>query len=545
MNDQVSRGCRTSGAPLLVVRGLELRLHGRRFFAGLDWQMREGEQWAVVGPNGSGKTLLARVIMGEVPASRGEIEYRFGRTGTGARAAEPTDFPPGGAMQHVAFESQQACLAGAESYYQARWESSSSEATARLSEWLGPVGRGGNGAQARQPATARAPTSVRRRSVVSLLQLKSLWHRRLSQLSNGEMRRALLGRALLQAPELLILDDPFAGLDVCARPRLRRAIERMMRAGVRMLHLTARIEELPRGITHVLWPDGGRMLAQGPREELVKRLRASRFAGRGLAQPTRWRIVRKAGAVASAGSRRRLLLRLRNVCVAYDGHEILSGIDWEIRHGEHWALLGPNGSGKTTLLSLILGDNPQAYANDIRIQGRRLGQGLSLWELRRQLALVSPELQVHHPSHLSARETVGSGFFDTIGLHRRLSPSQRRVVAGHLRQVGLGTRADTPLGALSVGQQRLVLLGRALIKRPRLLVLDEPCQGLDSLQRRKILAAIEAIGQSGRTQIILVTHHAGEIPPCITHVLRLRRGRVAEQGRRPEQIQLYRRMTLV
>jgi molybdate transport system ATP-binding protein len=226
------------------------------------------------------------------------------------------------------------------------------------------------------------------------------------------------------------------------------------------------------------------------------------------------------------------LVSLRQVRVAYGESVILTDVTWTVRAGECWALQGPNGSGKTTLLSLLNGDNPQAYANDIRLFGRPRGSGESIWDLKRRIGWVAPEMQAHYAPATACREVVASGFFDSIGLYRDPTAEQQAEVARWLAGLGLAAHADQPFGALSAGEQRLVLFARALVKNPPLLVLDEPCVGLDPANRDRIVRLVDALGRQPGRALIYVTHHEEELPPAITHRLRLAQGRVVACGPR-------------
>jgi molybdate transport system ATP-binding protein len=194
-------------------------------------------------------------------------------------------------------------------------------------------------------------------------------------------------------------------------------------------------------------------------------------------------------------------------------------------------VLGPNGAGKTTLLSLILADNPQAYANDITLFGRRRGSGESIWEIKQSIGWVAPELQLYYPKSATCLDVICSGFFDSVGLYRQCSAGQREVALSWMRRLSLSEQAETPLEQVSEGEQRRVLIARALVKGPALLVLDEPCQGLDADNRDRVLQAINWVGSRPETSMIYVTHRADELPPNITHVLRLNEGRVVSQAR--------------
>ena len=216
-----------------------------------------------------------------------------------------------------------------------------------------------------------------------------------------------------------------------------------------------------------------------------------------------------------------VLARLRNATVRYGNTVILRNINWTIRAGESWALLGPNGSGKTTLLSLILGDNPQVYTNDIVLFGRQRGSGESVWDIKRHIGWVSPELHLHFNTSATCFEVVASGFHDTVGLFQSPTARQRTAARRCLKRFQHVAYAGRPLFSVSAGLQRMVLLARALVKQPRLLILDEPCQGLDAAHRDSFVRAVDTLIRGRTVTIIYVTHRPDEIPPSITRVLRL------------------------
>jgi molybdate transport system ATP-binding protein len=213
---------------------------------------------------------------------------------------------------------------------------------------------------------------------------------------------------------------------------------------------------------------------------------------------------------------------MRNVTVQYGSNVILRGLNWSIQEGESWALLGPNGSGKTTLLSLILGDHPQVYTNEIFAFGKRRGSGESVWHIKKHIGWVSPELQLHFDDTVSVSSVVLSGFHETIGLFETPTPRQSAATRRWLRRFGLLEFADLPLFSLSAGLQRMTLLARALVKNPRLLILDEPCQGLDPFHRDLIIRSVDDLIRNHAVTAIFVSHRPEEIPASIRRVLRLR-----------------------
>jgi molybdate transport system ATP-binding protein len=388
----------------------------------------------------------------------------------------------------------------------------------------------------RQPA-CRRPTAEfarRRRQVLHWLGIAELMDRHLPSLSSGEMRKTLLAHALLRRPRLLILDDVFTGLDPGFRVHLKRLLENLIRRGdVHLLLTVSHPDELPRGITHMLCVDRCRVVAHGTRAQMLRHDRVRElFRGDGASLRGPRRVPAARRRARPGGSEE--LVRLENVSVRYDGRAILDKVDWTIRRGESWALTGPNGSGKSTLLSLINGDNPQAYANHVHVFGRRRGSGESVWQLKKRIGWVSPELHLHFPQAQSVLAAVASGFQDSEGCYRRPSSRQRRAARRCLASLGLGDCGELPFGLLSAGLQRVALLARALVKSPDLLVLDEPCHGLDVAHRTRFVQTIEKLLRDTATTVIYVTHRSDEIPRGIRLFLRLRAGQVVHRGSRAE-----------
>jgi len=222
------------------------------------------------------------------------------------------------------------------------------------------------------------------------------------------------------------------------------------------------------------------------------------------------------------------LMELKKVSVSYNGIKVLSGVDWKILQGQRWALLGPNGAGKTTLLSLIMADNPQAYANEIYLFGRRRGSGETIWEIKSRIGWMSPELQLYYRYGYTCMDVICSGFFDTIGLYRACTESQREAAIEWINLLGLKNYEAHQFHTMSLGEQRLALLGRALVKKPELLVLDEPCQGLDKAHRHYINNILDGLCEDKSLTMIYVTHHLDELPHAVTYVMRLREGKVED-----------------
>jgi molybdate transport system ATP-binding protein len=514
-------------AELLALDRIAIRDGERLVFRGTRWTWRRGEQWAVLGPNGSGKSLLALALCGRAPVMRGEF-----RLGFGADAAPENDFAL--LSPHV----QREMVLRESSFYQSRWHGSLGEGGRTVAQFLSQAGV--EEINPFEVGARRGETSgfrQRRRRWVRWLGMEPLLRRKLIHLSNGEQRKILLVHTLLRAPRLLVLDDPFGGLDVATRRRLREVIARLMRGGLPTLVITSRPDEIPPETTHVLLVKNRRVVAQGAKAAMLRHPLARQLAAGQAGRPScdgtniapeNQRLMDRNVRSTPPGPP---LIELNHVTIRRGSRRILDDVTWTARRGEHWALLGPNGSGKTTLLSLIQGDNPQAYALDLRLFGARPHSTQTLWHTRQKIGWLSPELHQHYPVAWSCLDVVCSGFFNSIGLHQHCTPRQRAAARHWLRDFGLAGNADKALGELSLGDQRMLLLARAAVKKPRLLILDEPCQGLDTAHRRAVLDTVDrVVAQTGAT-LIFVTHHAGEMPRCVGRVLRLKAGR-ASLGKR-------------
>ncbi len=487
------------------------RLGDRLVFPDTTWSFRQDEHWAVLGGNGSGKSLLADALRGLLPLVQGELRYSF---------RPPEGLSPEEAIGHVSFEERKHQVHG--TVAQSRWNSIEQEGALKVRNYLSYERTMDINPFELSPCreAARQRFARRARRATALLSLAPLLDQTLLSLSNGERQRVELARVLYRPLRLLILDQPFTGLDRQTRQHFRRVLETLMRTPLRVLLLTARPDDLPAHITHVLHLERCRVIAAGARRKVLPAIARAVLPGGGRSRPaSKTASPRKEERTGPSAA----LVRMRNVTVRYDEQVIFHNLNWEIRAGESWALLGPNGSGKSTLLGLILGDHPQAYTNDIRVFGRQRGEGESVWHLKRRIGWVSPELHLHFDDTLTCLGVVASGFHNTVGVFEPLTTRQRQAARAALTRFGLAKFADMPLFGLSAGLQRMVLLARALVKKLRLLILDEPCQGLDAAHRELLLNAVERLIRSGSVTVIYVTHRPDEIPPAIHRVLRLRK----------------------
>jgi molybdate transport system ATP-binding protein len=464
----------------------------------------------VVGPTGSGKTTLLEAVAGKIPLGGGSLRYGFFE-----REKQDGHLPvaasPWAAIAYVPAGTAFTRLSNApDRYYQQRFHSMDSDDFPTTREFLlGPSGVG------EEPAPEAQARQLDR--LAGLLRIGPLLDREVVKLSNGETKRVLITKALLQAPRLLLLDNPFTGLDAVARQLLREGLADLVGTGLQVVLATVP-GEIPPGITHVLRLGGDRA-APFTRETFDREASDPVPADTAPSLPA----LPHSGAAPPF----RVAVRMNGVNVQYGGVKILEDVHWTVTAGEKWALLGPNGSGKSTLLSLINGDNPQAYANDIVLFDRKKGSGESVWEIKRKIGYVSPELHAYYPKSATCFEAIASGFGDTLHLQGKLAPPQAETVAAYLHALQLEALREAPLWRLSAGEVRLALVARALVKAPPLLILDEPCQGLDESYQHRIRTLLESTCNHPGQTLIYVTHYPAEIPDCVTQVLRLDGGRAA------------------
>ena len=517
---------------LISLQDITIQTGSRRFFDHTTLRIAGDQRWAITGPTGSGKSILTRAINRTVSLIHGQILYFF----------DGPDKPEGRPFLHpreiltLSVETHRDFLNRYAGYHQARWQSLEGDKaptaadllTARSIESYSPF-------QVVPPELDEAGYQQKRQRWVDLLQIGYLLDRKVLHLSHGESRKLLIARLLMQSPRLLILDDPLAGLDQESRAVFTRAVDELIGHGeVNVLLVSSRAEELPRSITHVVEVEDGRVTACGERSMTFKPSERKTAKKRLVSQPPA-QISATFGKMV-AGYARALehnpildhveLIQMQDVSVHYGQVPVLQNITWTVRRGERWALLGKNGAGKTTLLSLILADNPQSYANPITLFGQRRGSGESIWEIKRSIGWVSPELQIYYHQGVSLLDVVCSGFSDSVGFNHVYTSDQATTAARWIEAFDMDLPPETLFSSLSAGQQRLALLARALVKNPPMLILDEPCQALDEPHRAHFLQLLDRLCALTPLTLIYVTHLKGEIPAAITHQLRLEGGKI-------------------
>ncbi|QBG47888.1 ATP-binding cassette domain-containing protein [Verrucomicrobia bacterium S94] len=343
--------------------------------------------------------------------------------------------------------------------------------------------------------------------------MDSILARGLKFLSTGEFRKAQICRVLASEPRRLILDEPFEGLDAVSQSELSALLEELVDEGLQVVVLLNRVDEVPAAIKALfLIDESGQVGRVEAGEELERFFKMNELPAVLPEPPERERLKIDSGEP---------LIEVKHAQVAYGGNVVFQGLDWRVERGEHWQISGPNGCGKTTLLEMVSGDLPQLYANDIRVFGIQRGSGESVWDIKKHIGHVSSAVQVNYRVSTSILNVVISGLHDSIGVYCQPSLHEIRCAKEWINLLDLGRKMDQPLRRLSYGEQRLVLIARAMIKRPELLILDEPCQGLDEVNRRMVLNLINYIGENSETTLLYVSHHATDEIPCIKRQLKM------------------------
>jgi ABC-type molybdenum transport system, ATPase component/photorepair protein PhrA len=504
--------------------------------------MHTGEAWLVTGPNGGGKAAFLSALAGNL-----SILPNIPSGGS----AEPLPLYSSvfaGSVETVSLERAAALIQeerdNDESEYSEGGVDEGRTGRIFIAEPLtGPYKKGRP-----LPETVKRIASY---PAVKLCGIEHILDRGIKYMSTGEIRRTLLARALISGKKLLILSDPFAGLDTDSRAILSDffgtiAGKQITGGGTDAVYphiilAMERYHEIPSCITHVLEFRENRISFCGARKAYERLLNERNTESGRTREADKAAFaeqitgLRQETAVITSGTAEQepgrdepdetpeKLIELYNVSVGWDGHTVLSNLTWTLRRGEHWLIRGPNGSGKTTFLELITGDNMQAYCNDVRIFGRKRGTGETIWEIKAKLGIVSYRLHVEYRmvGGTNLRSVIVSGFRDSIGLYGQATDVENAAAEKWLTLGGFAGRGDESFSTLSYGEQRAVLILRAAVKCPPVLILDEPCHGLDETYRQKILDLLETVAASGTTTLLHVTHESDEVLPCEKHILEL------------------------
>jgi len=474
-------------APLVQLQDVTVTLAGRDVLSGVTWALHAGSVWAVTGANGAGKSTFFRLVRGDAWPSRGTRTYALGGRVTNS---------PLRAKERVALVSPEL----GDWYVRHDWALTASQViqSGFAGAYLPPY-----------PALPEHETAAA--AVAGRVGVENLLDRDVRTLSQGQRRRVLLARALVTRPDVLILDEFWEGVDASSHRRLRALVEGLARDGVTVLYSTHRPEEFLAGTTgHLHLAGGGVHVREATRSGVPSH---SRPVTRGI----------EAGPV---------LIRIEDADVYREGQRVLHGASWTLREGEHWAFLGANGAGKSTLARLVAGEVHPAYGATVERFG--LGPLGTLDERRRLIGLVSADVQAQHRAATALRPVSGavvvaSGFTGSVGYAEHLTDEQRGRMAGVVARLGVEDLLERDVSGLSHGELKKLLFARAFVRMPRLLVLDEPFDYLDTDFRARLRADLDAAAAGG-TQVLVVAHHPSDVPTFVTHAALIDGGRVVQHG---------------
>lgn len=455
----------------------------------LSWQWEKDQHWLLTGPVGSGKTTIAEAIMGRCRTSPGDLTFFD-------REKQVSLYDLRSTVHYLAFnEDTHKRRFGDVFYYQQRYQAMESDAGLTVSQYLF-----GNEASNLPPA-------------LSPLAVEPLLDRRFIQLSNGQTRRVRLAKSLLGEPQFLILEEIFTGIDRLTTGIIEKMLERQVAAGVSILLIG---DYAPAFITNVLQLNKKGLATVQTRGAWLRKERQTENKALDATIPA----VLLAPPTGNTDWDFAEALRFDGVSVSYQKHPVIENLDWRVQKGEKWMLSGPNGSGKSSLISLIFADNPQAYAQKIILFDRKRGSGESIWDIKRKIGFISPELQTYMRSRRNAVDIAAAGYTNTMILSRKLSGAETDRLRALFDHFGIRHLAKKPFSDLSSGEQRMILFIRAVINNAPLLVLDEPFHAMDEAFHQMCLDFLGRYCHSERT-LIYVSHLQEPPPAFITHELNL------------------------
>jgi molybdate transport system ATP-binding protein len=480
-------------------------------------QLFDGEQVAIVGDNAAGKTRLVEALTGVNPVQGTALRYDF----------SPSPLRLAGEnIKYIAFRDT---YDGADNnyYLQKRWNrqdiDDDTPTAGELLDRAFEAAENGSGRLLDAAARARLHEDrlAMRDRLYRLFGLDVLLDKFIITLSSGELRKFQLTRTLLALPRVLVLDNPFIGLDASTRDSLSELLGALASEMRLMIILVmSRVDVMPPFITHVIPVSGLDVLPKVPAADYTVPCQSGRSEGPAIpALPPKDLSAEPFYPTGPSPE----IIRCTGVTIRYGDRTILKDFDWTVHEGERWALTGENGSGKSTLLSLVCADNPQSYACDISLFGHRRGSGESIWDIKKHIGYVSPEMHRAYQKNIAALDIVASGLFDTVGMFMHPTEYQLDTCRQWMRVFGIEDLADRPYLRLSSGEQRLCLLARAFVKDPELLILDEPMHGLDLHHCARVKDIIDAFVQRPHKTLVMVSHYESELPSCIDRRLVLKR----------------------
>lgn len=485
---------------IIDIKNAVVRMPAWRMAQPVSFEALDGEHIAIVGPNGGGKSMFVDMLTGRHPLMMAEPKYDF------APSVKPLAADN---IKYIAFRDSYG--ASDSTYYlQQRWNQQEIDKETPITADL----------LEKAFLLTGEDTPGRRqwqRHLYSMFSIEHTLDKYIILLSSGELRKYQIVKTLLAEPRVLIMDNPFIGLDAGTRGQLKELLTKLAtERALQIILILAKSDDIPDFITHVVEVKD---MVVGPKTPLHEYVRPALPAQ--LPQTKRDAILNLPS--RSNDYHTDEVIRMEKVSIRYGTRTILKDLDWTVRNGERWALGGQNGAGKSTLLSLVCADNPQGYACDITLFGNKRGSGETIWDIKKHIGYVSPEMHRAYQKDLPAIRIVASGLKDSVGLYAKPDESEYDLCRFWMAIFGLEGKEAAPFLKLSSGEQRLVLLARAFVKDPQLLILDEPLHGLDNANRRLVKDIINTFCQRPNKTLVMVSHYKEELPSCIDHSITLKR----------------------
>ncbi len=480
---------------LLAITDAKCRIGRHRLLDIPRFAIEPGEHWCLYGPNGAGKSLLSALATGQRMESGQYVSFAEG-------------FDPSVDVARVSFEEQQKLWQRDNRLDVSEFNADALDRGTLVQELI-------SGREPNQPELLN--------ELVAALSLDDILQQGIRFLSSGQVRRALIARALYAAHSerhrLIVLDDPLESIDRASQQGIVDCIVSHLDDHCSSLLLCRRQQDILPGVTHMAVMDNLRIIASGPVTEVKDSPEFRAVSERKPVVPAKLPPAPDDLHESALLNREGPLIELRDVSARYGDHVVFQGLNWSMTKDHHVLIEGPNGCGKSTLLSLIDGENHKGYGQEVFLFGHRKGSGETVWDIKACFGIVSNELHNKYVKGWKVLDVVVSGFFDSVGLYDDSGSVEWEQARAWLRALDLESEEKHYYHEISFGQQRLVLLARAMVKHPRVLILDEPCVGLDDYHRELILGTLDVIAATTNTRIVYVSHVESERPACINQRL--------------------------
>lgn len=485
-------------AAKVQINNLAISYGSNSILSDLSWTIEPNENYVLAGKSGSGKTTLAKAIAGLITGN-GDVNVEFN--------AESNLRPK---VIYVSNWYQFTNLEGDRNfYYQQRYNRHQGNDTLTVK------------AELLHFANKEKLDLQEIQQKIVAMGFGHTMDSQLIELSSGEHKKLQLLKSLWLKPQLLIIDEPYTGLDKQSRIELNIWLDELVKEGVQLI-IISNDSQLPTAINSFAHIVDGKLEQVDSFDEIhqdenrkqkelpsfLQRLPESNFNS---------------------------IADLKDIVIRYGDKVVLNKVTWKVDVGEKWLLQGPNGSGKSTLLSLINGDHPQSYGLDIELFGKKRGSGESIWDIKQKIGMISPEMHWYFDQNATVWHTLASGFYDSIGWFIDVKFQEKKQIEELMDFFDLTEHKNQLLHTLPLGKQRLAMLARSIIKNPPLLVLDEPCQGLDAQQARYFNDVVDELCQHGKT-LIYVGHYESQLPSCIEKRIVLEKGVVVALENKVENV---------